>query len=118
MLQTDRLRNLRLKMNLDQDELAAALGKGYRQVHRYENGQSEPPASVLAHLAKIFGVSADYLLGLTDQPRGTYEEPDLNSSERLLILAFRSWDLESIIQILATQSQNKSSTVTVENLDE
>ncbi|HIR66859.1 MAG TPA: helix-turn-helix transcriptional regulator, partial [Candidatus Coproplasma avicola] len=32
----------------------------------YEKAQREPPLSLLADMAKYFGVSVDYLLGLTN----------------------------------------------------
>ena len=37
--------------------------------YRYEQGTREPSASVIIALANFFGVSTDYLLGLTDDPR-------------------------------------------------
>jgi len=33
---------------------------------RYEYGQREPNATTIAAMAKLYQVSADYLLGLTD----------------------------------------------------
>lgn len=37
-------------------------------IQNYESGRTQPKAPDLAVLADLFGVSADYLLGLTDDP--------------------------------------------------
>ena len=36
---------------------------------QYENGQRQIPISALIMLAKLYGTSTDYLLGLTDERR-------------------------------------------------
>lgn len=37
-----------------------------RQIHEYENGLREPRLNKLVAIARFFGVSTDYLLGLED----------------------------------------------------
>lgn len=64
-----RLRELRKKNNYTMDELAESynnvfdgeLTKG--TISKYENGRQEPMMKVVNNFAKIFSVSADYLLG-------------------------------------------------------
>ena len=59
----DRLRRLRSQRNLSQIALAQQLGVSKSVVSAYENNVHLPPYDVLIQLARIFGVSTDYLLG-------------------------------------------------------
>ena len=63
---SERLFLLRKQKNLSQEELAEQSGIAYRSYRRYESGEREPSASTIVILARFFGVSADYLLGLSD----------------------------------------------------
>lgn len=62
-----RLLSLRKETGLKQEEVAAQAGIAYRSYRRYESGEREPTASTIVALADFFHVSADYLLGRTDQ---------------------------------------------------
>lgn len=62
----ERLKEQREELALTQRELAEKLGMNAVTYLHYEKGQREPPLSVLADMARFFGVSVDYLLGLTD----------------------------------------------------
>lgn len=61
-----RLKELRSEMKLTQKEVADALGLNSVTYLHYEKSQREPPLSVLADMAVFFGVTVDYLLGLSD----------------------------------------------------
>lgn len=63
----ERLLMLRTERHLSQDEAAKALGIGFQSYRRYEHSEREPTAPVIVSMADFFGVSADYLLGRTDQ---------------------------------------------------
>jgi hypothetical protein len=43
---------------------------------RYENGLSKMPIRHLMMLVKLYGVSADYILGISDY--GRYEDNDID----------------------------------------
>ena len=58
------LKILRLQNKLTQAELAKKLGLTKSVISAYENGLRLPSYDVLIHIAKIFNVSTDYLLGL------------------------------------------------------
>ncbi len=60
------MKEQREELALTQRELAEKLGMNAVTYLHYEKGQREPPLSVLADMARFFGVSVDYLLGLTD----------------------------------------------------
>lgn len=60
----DRLRELR--GNHSQEEIAKAIGITPQSLGRYEKGERKPDIEVLKLIAKHFDVSADFLLGLSD----------------------------------------------------
>lgn len=63
----ERLRQLRHKQNLSQEELADRVGVHANTVSSWENGVI-PKTKRLQALAKILGTTATYLLGETDEP--------------------------------------------------
>ena len=58
------LKTLRLKVNFTQAQLAQKLGLTKSVISAYETSLRLPSYDVLIHIAKIFNVSTDYLLGL------------------------------------------------------
>lgn len=50
--------------------MAAVLNMKYQQWARYEKGTVAPGADILANICRVHAVSADWLLGLSDD-RGT-----------------------------------------------
>ena len=59
------LRELRNQKKLSLRDLGAIIGIPYQTLSKYENAQTSPPSDVLAKLAEFYGVSTDYLLGMT-----------------------------------------------------
>ena len=66
-----RLRDLREDNDKTQQEIAAVLHTSQTMVARYERGANELPIRHLLTLCDYYGVSADYLLGRTDNPTFT-----------------------------------------------
>lgn len=64
----ERLWDLRKDAGLTQDELAAILNINKHSISSYERDKSEPSDSIKIAIANYFGVSVDYLLGVTDNP--------------------------------------------------
>lgn len=62
----ERLKALRIEKNIGQNLLAKELQISNASISYWENGKQEPSAQAIFKLADYFGVSADYLLGLTD----------------------------------------------------
>lgn len=62
----DNIRNLRLRKNLKQDELAKKAGVSRLMLGKYERGKALPSAETLQKLAVILGVSTDILLNMDD----------------------------------------------------
>ena len=63
-----RIRDLREDHDLKQREVAQYLNCSQRVYSNYELGQRDIPTEILIRLADFYGVSVDYLLGLTDNP--------------------------------------------------
>lgn len=63
------LKELRLKSGMTQKELAAKLGVTKSVVSYYELAERTPSPEILVKLAKIFNVSADYLLGIENKSK-------------------------------------------------
>ena len=63
----DRIHDLRLSRNMSQTELAKSLHVSQQVITKWENNRTEPSSNVLASIADYFGVSADYLLGKTNE---------------------------------------------------
>lgn len=64
-----RLKELRQKKGLSQLRLATELNTTQNTISRYETGEREPGIAELIKIAAYFGVSVDYLLERTDDPR-------------------------------------------------
>lgn len=63
-----RLRDLREDADLTQEELVRQLGMHKTTYTNYEQGKREPPFELIIQLAKLYGVSIDYIAGLTAHP--------------------------------------------------
>lgn len=62
-----RLLGLRKEKGLTQKDVAGAVEISFNSYCRYEKNEREPMAPTIVALADFFGVSADYLLGRTDE---------------------------------------------------
>lgn len=63
----DKLKSLRTEKKLTQKQIADQIGLAISAVSSYESGSRYPSYDVLVRLARIFHVSTDYLLGMTDK---------------------------------------------------
>ena len=68
MYYTERLQWIRDCKNITQKEIANHLGIKQQQYARYEKGVNVMPIIYLAHICKYLDISADYLLGLINEP--------------------------------------------------
>lgn len=86
------LKILRKKRGMTQQELGSQVGLSKAVVSKYENGMGYPSFDVLVRIAAFFGVTTDYLLGVS---RGkTVDVSGLTDSQigiiHQLIAEFRS----------------------------
>lgn len=114
-LRPDRLRAAREKRGLTQRDLSDLVGLGVNQISRYEKGQNDPSAVILALLCQRLDVSADYLLGLSDIPQG-YATVDLSNDQRRLLDAYLAGDTTTAIKLIVDrvrelEAENSDSTL-------
>ena len=62
-----RMKNLREDADFTQEYVAHYLGTSQTMYARYERGANEMPIRHLLALCKLYNVSSDYLLGLTNK---------------------------------------------------
>ena len=63
----NKLKNLRKQKRLTQKQVADRIGLAISAVSSYEAGTRYPSYDILIKLARIYHVSTDYLLGMTDK---------------------------------------------------
>lgn len=74
----EKIAALRREKKMRQEDLARLLGVSRQTISNYEKGERHPDPQMLSRLAKLFSVSSDYLLDLTDNPKPHWqvcEEP-------------------------------------------
>ncbi len=70
----ERIRGLREDRDLTQQDIANILKTTQQVYSRYENGTNEIPLHHVITLCNFFKVSADYILGLNDNPNWLYNK--------------------------------------------
>ena len=71
---SERLQSARASKRLSQIEVMRLTQINNKTLSGYENAVSEPDYNTLLALAKLYGVSTDYLLGQTGNPQGIQEK--------------------------------------------
>lgn len=71
-MDTKRIKDLRIDHDLSQQNVADILKISRQYYTRYECGQVEIPIRHLISLAKYYGVSLDYLVGIQDESKSVY----------------------------------------------
>lgn len=80
-----RLKYLRKRKKLSQQNIADYLGITRQGYGKYEDGKSEPDHKTLLVLASCFGVTTDYLLGYSNDPDLSKEqEEELEELNRII----------------------------------
>ena len=100
-----KIRQLRFKAGLTQEQLAEKLGIGAQSVSKWENAVAMPDITALPLLAEIFGVSIDDLFDLTSEQRLNRIENSLDITEELPQELFREY--EDFLKSQLDDKQNK-----------
>ncbi len=90
------LSQLREDREIYQKELAAYLNVSVGTISNYEKGVHQPDLDTLIKLAKFYGVTTDYLLGLTKYP---------NRPEILLTHIAKGYPVARFLQLLEGLSE-------------
>ena len=78
-----KIKQLRFKAQLTQEQLAEKLGVGPQAVSKWETGAAMPDITALPRLAEVFGVSIDDLFDLTAEQRLNRIENRMDAEEDL-----------------------------------
>jgi DNA-binding XRE family transcriptional regulator len=62
-----RLKQLRQEEGVTQLHVAKCLGLSKQTINNYESGAREPSIKVIISICKLFDVTSDYLLGISDK---------------------------------------------------
>ncbi len=93
MLIAERLVNLRKSKGFTQKEISFELGLERTTYVKYETGGIQPPNDMIIKLAELFGVTTDYLLGVTENP---VPEPKIPNGLKEIVEAFNRKEFEGL----------------------
>lgn len=112
-----RIRGLREKKNMTQTELSDYLGmKTYTTVSKWESDDNFPKGKDLKKLAELFGVSSDYLLGLSQDTSSSsisdiYNKLEPPRQEKVYNFAEEQLEEQKRSSVLDFQKKEKIPTV-------
>ena len=96
-----KIRQLRSKAGMTQEQLAEKMGVGPQAVSKWENAAAMPDITALPLLAEVFGVSIDDLFDLTTEQRLNRIENRMDIENELPQDVFREYE-----EFLQTQTAN------------
>ncbi len=94
-----RLKECRQRANMTQQYVALTLGIKPPSVSNWESGKTRPAIDNLIELAKLYNVTTDYLLGVSDNP-ATIESIAKESRDEILLKSFHSLSEDGKKEIL------------------
>ena len=100
-----KIKQLRFKAGLTQEQLAEKLGIGAQSVSKWENAVAMPDITALPLLAEIFGVTIDDLFDLTTEQRLNRIENRMDAEEELPSDICREY--EAFLQAELNDEKNK-----------
>lgn len=109
----ERLKRLREDWGLNMKQMAQKLNMPYTTYVGYEKNEREPNLKTLALLAVCFGVSVDYLVGISDDPTITSKSAGVSREELLLLNKYRALDefgkeaVNAVLNIEYSRATNK-----------
>jgi hypothetical protein len=89
---TERLTKLRQARGWTKKEFSVQIGKTQQTVGKWENGTNAPTFKDLVKLVELFGVTSDYLLGLSDLPNKYAYPPLYENKEEYVGEMFKQLD--------------------------
>ena len=88
----NRIKKLRKEKKITQIRLSIELEVSQETISAYEKGKYYPSAAMLIKLRDIFGVSIDYILGLSDTKFDPLLETNLTEDETYILNLCRKMD--------------------------
>lgn len=99
----ERLKAIREQLGMSQEDIERQIGFGHGMLSRYENGVSDPLHHQIVQIYRVLDISADYLLGLSDNPETIKPALTLTIHEKMLIEDYRAGRLLELAQSLIAQ---------------
>ncbi|MBQ1376720.1 MAG: helix-turn-helix domain-containing protein [Lachnospiraceae bacterium] len=106
-----KIRQLRYKAGLTQEQLADKLGVGPQSVSKWENAASMPDITALPLIAETFGVSIDDLFDLSTEQHLNRIENSLDINEELPQDLFREYEDYLKAQLDDTQNRQRAASL-------
>lgn len=85
----ERLIILMENFDMKQTELADKLGISKQSLYKYIHCKCEPRAEIIARMATVLNTTADYIVGLTDDPKPSDYTAEKAKKETELLTKFR-----------------------------
>ncbi len=105
---SERLRALRKMQQETQEHAANGIGISRGMLSNYELGTREPDFVMLCHIADYYEVTTDYLLGRSDEMRGSVSSPENEIWNQVILLSKQSQqDLLAYIQLLKLRDEKE-----------
>ena len=107
----NKIRNLRRKTSMTQEQLAERLGLSAQAVSKWENAVAMPDISLLPYLAEIFGVTIDELFDLTAAQKLRRIESRMDAEDDLPQDVFREYEDFLTEQVTAGDDRQKATSL-------
>lgn len=107
----NKIRQIRIKAALTQEQLASKLGVSAQSVSKWENEISMPDITLLPDIAEIFGVSIDELFDLTTEQKLKRIENRIEIEEELSAQTFSEY--EEFLKGQLNESENKTTALSL-----
>ena len=88
----ERLAEIRGDHHHTQKDLANTLGVSLQAVRNWEQGRNDPPNPMLVKICRLYGTSADYLLGLSDEDPSIAERRRKSNMTKDELAALRDYE--------------------------
>jgi len=105
----NRLKELRIKFNMKQSDVAKLVNLSPSAISNYEQGIREMDAPTICRLCEIFGCTADYLLGIS-----FVQSVGLSIDEQALLSAWRKApdEIRAIVNVALAPYQKDTASST------
>ena len=97
-----RIAELRKEKHLNQIGLGLKLNVSQKMISAYESGVHQPSIDTLIQMSKIFNVSVDYIIGISDikAPAEKFSKEGLSDNEIKLLDIFKDLDREKQLKAI------------------
>ena len=97
------IRALRRKHHITQEQLAEKLGVSYQSVSRWENDTCYPDMELLPAMSRIFSVSIDQLLGVSEEDKN---DKVIEMLKRISKASNEPCDRETVLSVIVALRRN------------